>query len=145
MAQPPSSTSSTTVVSSGSGTITLGPGQSLLKEGALRPAIESLGREQDGRPALVVVVQERLLSIMFAPSGTPARQFDPNSLPCERIPDLVEEATTGLGVGSPQTWQITVERLTGGLTIRVAVTGADGAALLEADEHGAVVRRVPAR
>ncbi|GAA1367895.1 hypothetical protein [Streptomyces beijiangensis] len=139
-----SSTSSTTVVSSASATVALGPDQSFLDKGELRRAIDALTKGKGTRPALTVVVQERLLSVVFAPTGTQAPQFDPRSLPYARFPALVDEATT-LGVRSPQTWQITAYRLTGSLTIRVGVTGADGAASLEADGRGKVVRRTPAR
>lgn len=151
-AQPPSSakpsvsvTSSTTVVSSASGTVALGPDQSLLDKGELRRAIDSLTKGKDTHPALTVVVQERLLSVVFAPTGTQAPQFDLRSLPYERIPALVEEATTTLGIHSPQTWQLTADRLTGSLTIRVGVTGTEGAASLEAAGQGKVVRRTPTR
>ncbi|MFF5004497.1 hypothetical protein ACFY3G_16845 [Streptomyces phaeochromogenes] len=161
-----SSTSSTTVVSSASGTVALGPGQSMLDKDELRRAIDSLtesegeggkdkgedngeGKREGGgegggkRSALTVVVQERLLSVVFSPTGTQAPQFDPRSLPYERFPALVEEARTTLGIRFPQTWQITAERLTGSLTIRVGVTGAEGTASLEADGQGKVVRRTP--
>ncbi|MGW4200154.1 hypothetical protein [Streptomyces sp. NPDC004726] len=139
-----SATSSTTVVTSAFGTVSLGPDQSLLDKGALRRAVDSLTEGQGTRPALTVVVQERLLSVVFAPTGSQAGRFDPGSLPYERFPALVEEATTTLGVRSPQSWQITAEDLTGSLTIRVGVTGPDGAASLEADGKGKVVRRTPA-
>ncbi|MEV0938330.1 hypothetical protein ACIBMX_35855 [Streptomyces phaeochromogenes] len=81
---------------------------------------------------------------MYAPTGSTATTFDPDSPPYDRFPDLVEEARSGLGVGSPQTWQLTVERLTGSLTVRVGVTGPEGAASLEANGQGKVVRRTPA-
>ncbi len=50
-----------------------------------------------------------------------------------------------MGVPAPQSRQITADRLTGSLTVRVGVTGTEGAALLEADGQGDVVRRTPAR
>ncbi|WP_406332860.1 hypothetical protein [Streptomyces sp. NBC_00203] len=151
-AQPPSSskpsvssTSSTMVVSSGSGTVALGPDQSFLDKGELRRAIDTLTKDKDARRALTVVVQERLLTVVFAPTGTQAPRFDPRSLPYGRIPALVREAKTTLGSHSPGTWQLTADRLTGSLTLRVGVTGADGTASLEADGRGKVVRRTPAR
>lgn len=151
-AQPPSSskpsvssTSSTTVVTSASGTVALGPGQSFLDKGELRRAIDSLTQGKDSRQALTVVVQERLLSVVFAPTGTQVPQFDADSLPYERFPALVGEARTTLGIHSPGTWQLTADRLTGTLTIRVGVTGSEGTASLEADGQGEVVRRTPAR
>ncbi|MFI8521238.1 hypothetical protein ACIGEZ_25970 [Streptomyces sp. NPDC085481] len=153
-AQPPSaagpsvsssSSSSTTVVSSASGTVTLGPEQSFLDKGELRRAVSSLAKGTDTRAALTVVVQERRLTVVYAPTGAQAPTFDPDSLPYAAFPALVKEARSSLGVGSPQTWQITVERLTGSLTVRVGVTGTEGAASLEADAQGKVVRRTPAR
>ncbi|NNN29385.1 hypothetical protein HLK59_03245 [Streptomyces sp. S3(2020)] len=140
-----SSSSSTTVVSSASATVALGPGQSFLDKGELRKAVGSLTKGTDGRAALTVVVQDRLLSVVYAPTGSQAPTFDLDSPPYDRVPDLVEEARTGLGVGSPQTWQVTVERLTGSLTVRVGVTGPGGTASLEADGDGTVVRRTAAR
>lgn len=68
-----------------------------------------------------------------------------STLPYDRFPALVEEATTTLGVRSPRSWQITVDRLTGSLVIRVVVTGPGGTASLEANGQGKVVRRAPAR
>ncbi|MEU3657365.1 hypothetical protein AB0E67_32185 [Streptomyces sp. NPDC032161] len=140
-----SSSSSTTVVSSASGTVALGPNQSFLDKGELRKAVGSLTKGTDASAALTVVVQERLLSVVYAPTGSKAPTFDPDSLPYDRFPALIKEARSSLGVGSPQTWQVTVERLTGSLTIRVGVTGIEGTASLEADGGGKVVRRAPAR
>ncbi|NEB02590.1 hypothetical protein [Streptomyces sp. SID13726] len=140
-----SSTSSTTVVSSASTTVTLGPGQSFLDKGELRKAVGSLPKGTDARTALTVVVRERQLSVVYAPTGSQAPTFALDSLPYDRLPALVEEARTGLGTGSPQTWQITVERLTGTLTVKVGVTGPEGAGSLEADGDGNVVRRTGAR
>ncbi|MFS8204130.1 hypothetical protein ACLVWQ_36345 [Streptomyces sp. CWNU-52B] len=139
-----SSSTSTTVVSSASGTVALGPDRSMLDKGELRRAVDSLTKGKDGRPALTVVVQESQLSVVFSPTGTQAPDFDPRSLPYERFPALVEEAGTTLGVDSPTSWQISVDRLTGSLAVRVSVTGPEGAASLEADGQGEVVRRSPA-
>ncbi|MFI6156402.1 hypothetical protein ACIBCA_27365 [Kitasatospora sp. NPDC051170] len=140
-----SATSSTTVVSSASGTVALGPGQSFLQQGELERALGSITQRGFTGQALTVVVQERQLSVVFSPPGTQAPGFDPRTLPFDRFPALVEEATTGLGGRSPQSWQITVERLTGSLVIRVVVTGAEGMATLEADGRGRVTSRAPAR
>lgn len=146
-----SSSSSTTVTTTSmSATVALGPDQSLLDKGELRRAVESLtkdkgrGEGEDTPKALTVVVQERLLSVVFAPAGTDAPRFDLDALPYDRVPALVREARTTLGVGSPQTWQLTADALTGSLTIRVTATGPDGGASLDADAHGKVLRRGPA-
>ncbi|MGZ2356858.1 hypothetical protein LRE75_09245 [Streptomyces sp. 372A] len=139
-------TSSTTIVSAASGTVALGPGQSLFDEGRLRSAVDSLTKG-DGRKrlALTVVVQDRLLTVVFTPTGSQTPGFDLDALPYRRIPALVREARTTLGVRSPRTWQLTAESLSGALTLRVGVAGADGAASLEANGLGEIVRRVPAR
>ncbi|MGW0964491.1 hypothetical protein ACWD4K_37255 [Streptomyces gelaticus] len=139
------STSSTTVVSSASGTVALGLGQSFLDKGELDRALGSLTKGGDTRQAVTVVVQERLLSVVFSPTGTQPPGLDPRALPYDRFPALVEEATTTLGVRSPRTWQITADRLTGSLIIRVVVTGPEGTASLEANGQGKVVRLAPAR
>lgn len=141
-----SSSSSTTVTSTEvSGTVALGPDRSLLDEGELRRAVAALTRGKDAPQAITVVLQERLVSVVFTPTGTAAPQFDLRSLPYDRIPALVREAVTTLGVRSPRTWQLTADHLTGPLTIRVTVTGPNGAASLDADGAGKVVRRSPAR
>lgn len=148
-APPPASATtappSTTVVTSATGTLTIDPDRSLLDSGELRRAVDALIPESDPRQAVTVVVQERVLSVVFAPSVGAVPRFAPRSLPYERLPALVAEAATALGTGSPQTWQLTAERLTGPLTIRVTVTGPRGAASLEADGQGTVVRRDPVR
>ena len=133
------SSSSTTAVTSAMGTVTLGPGQSMLDEGELRKAVESLTQGANERRALTVVVQDRLLTVVFAPTGVETSAFDPRSLPYDRVPGLVEEARTG--VGSPRSWQLTADGVTGSLTLRVVVTGDGGTGTLEADGQGKVLRR----
>ncbi|MFJ5723130.1 hypothetical protein [Streptomyces sp. NPDC093149] len=143
-----SASSSTTVTSTEvSGTVALGPDRSLLDEGELRRAVASLTRGKDAPQVITVVLQERLMSVVFTPTptGTAAPPFDLRSLPYDRIPALVREATTTLRVRSPRTWQLTADHLTGPLTLRVTVTGPNGAASLDADGAGKVVRRSPAR
>ncbi|MER7674534.1 hypothetical protein ABTY61_39565 [Kitasatospora sp. NPDC096128] len=137
-----SSSSSTTVtVTSATGTVALGPGQSLLDQGELRKAVESLTGGTEQRRALAVVVQDRLLTVVFAPAGGPSPGFDPRSLPYDRVPGLVEEARNTLGVRAPKSWQLTADGLTGALTLRVVVAGDGGAGTLEADGRGEVLRR----
>lgn len=67
--------------------------------------------------------------------------FDPRSLPYDRVPGLVEEARTTLGVESPQSWQLTADGVTGSLTLRAVVTGGGSTGTLEADDQGKVLRR----
>lgn len=136
-----SSSSSTTTVTSATGTVALGPGRSMLDGGELRRAVESLTRDAERRQALTVVVQDHLLTVVFSPTGVKSPAFDPRSLPYDRVPGLVEEARSTLGVGSPQSWQLTADGVTGSLTLRVMVTGGEGTGLLEADGQGKVLRR----
>ncbi|MFJ3900906.1 hypothetical protein [Streptomyces sp. NPDC090025] len=136
------SSSSSTVVVTGAGTVTIGAGQSFRDPGELRRAVDSLVQHTDTRQVLTVIVKERVLTYVPAASGAPG--FDVRTLPFDRIPGLITEATTDLGVRAPQEWQVTAEKLTGSVTVRVSVTGAGGTALLEADGKGEVVRRVKA-
>ncbi|MEE1766859.1 hypothetical protein PUR34_01145 [Streptomyces sp. JV185] len=136
-----SSSSSTGVVTSATGTVTLGPGRSMLDKGELRKAVESLAEVRDERLALTVVMQDHLLTVVFSPTGARAGGFDPRSLPYDRVAGLVEEARTTLGVDSPQSWQLTADGVTGSLTLRVVVTGDGGTGMLEADAQGKVSRR----
>lgn len=130
-----STSTETTTVTSASGTVTLGAGQSMLDQGELRKSVGSLTADKDGRRALTLVVTDRTLSVVFAPDGTRTPGFDPDSLPFDRIPALVKEA------GGGSTWELTADGLTGSLSIRVVVTGADGPKFLQADGTGKVVRR----
>ncbi|MFE7559800.1 hypothetical protein [Kitasatospora sp. NPDC057500] len=133
--------SSTTTVTSATGTVTLGPGRSMLDHGELRKAVESLTQDGDTRQALTVVVQDRLLTVVFSPTGVRTAGFDPRLLPFDRVAALVEEARTGLGVDSPRSWQLIADGVGGSLALRVTVTGDRGSGSLEADGQGTVLRR----
>lgn len=124
------SSSSETTSSSGSATVTLGPEQSFLDAGELRRSVDALARSAEVTQVLTVVVQERRLSVVLAPTGAAVPRFDLRALPVDRIPDLVRKATSTLHVGSPQTWQVTVVALPGTVTTRVTVTGPGGSASL---------------
>ncbi|MFE9700599.1 hypothetical protein [Streptomyces sp. NPDC006270] len=136
-----SSSSSTITVTSVTGAVAIGPGRSMLDESELRRAVESLTQAADRRHALTVVVQDRLLTVVFPPVGTKVAGFDPRSLPYDRVADLVEEARTTPNVDSPRSWQLTADGVTGRLTLRVVVTGDGGTGTLEADGKGEVLRR----
>ncbi|MFE6867887.1 hypothetical protein ACFVFS_15135 [Kitasatospora sp. NPDC057692] len=133
--------STTTTVTSANGTVALGPGRSMLDQGELRRSVESLTQGADHRQALTVVVQDRLLTVVYSPAGTGAAGFDPRTLPFDRVAALVEEARTTLGVDSPRSWQLTADGLTGSPTLRITVTGERGTGVLEADGQGKVLRR----
>ncbi|MEU9077657.1 hypothetical protein ACFYUY_08250 [Kitasatospora sp. NPDC004745] len=133
-----STSTSTTTVTSATGTVSLGPGRSMLGQGELRRAVESLTQGADKGQALTLVVQDRLLTVVFAPTGMPTPGFDPRSLPYDRIPGLVEKARSTPGVGAPRSWQLTADGVTGGLTLRITATGDRGSTTLEADGQGNV-------
>ncbi|TCO64594.1 hypothetical protein [Actinocrispum wychmicini] len=137
------STSSTTITSA-NGTVTLGSNQSFRDRGTLKDAVAALTRDRDGAQVISVIIQDRVMSVVFAPSGSPAPGFDLRELPTDRIRPLVDEATVALGVTSPS-WEVIMENMTGSLTIRVVVTGRNGSASLEANRSGNVVRRNPLR
>ncbi|MFE4973318.1 DUF3592 domain-containing protein [Kitasatospora sp. NPDC056651] len=135
------SSGSTTVVANGSGTILLGPGRSFLQGDELRRSVASLTKDGEAGPVMVLHVREGMLTVAYATAGTADHGFDATALPFERFPALVEEARTTLGVHTPQTWGVTVTRLTGTVTIAVSVTGPEGTAVLETDDHGRELRR----
>ncbi|MEV6639102.1 hypothetical protein [Amycolatopsis sp. NPDC051371] len=127
--RPPEPSSTSVTSSSGSATVTVGPDQTLLDAGELRRAVDSLGRTADVSRVLTAVVQERRLSVVFAPTAVTVPRFDLRALPFDRIPDLVRKATRTLDVGSPRTWQVTADPF----TVRVTVTGPAGSSSLTAD------------
>lgn len=131
--------STTTTVTSDVGTVTVGPGQSLLDPAELQTAVASVTRDGD-RPALTVVIQDTRLTVVFAPSEVKIATFDPRSLPYARIPALVRQAENSPGVGTLRSWQVSVDDATGSVALRVAVTGDKGTATLVADGQGQVVQ-----
>ncbi|GAA4547811.1 hypothetical protein [Amycolatopsis samaneae] len=131
--EPPTSSSSTTVTSSGSATIDVGQGRSLLDAGELRHAIDSLATNTDVSQTLTAVVQERRLTVVFAPTGAQVPRFDLRALRVDDIPGLVRKALSTLQVGTPPTWQVTIVQLPTTLAVRVTVTGPQGSASLAAD------------
>lgn len=135
-----SSTTTTTTVSSDVGTVTVGPGESLLDPGALQSAVESVTQDGADRPALTVVIQDTRLTVVFAPSDVKIGGFDPRSLPYARIPALVQQAESTPGVGSVKSWQVSADGATGSVALRVVVTGDKGTATLVADGQGKVLQ-----
>ncbi|MFE4513572.1 hypothetical protein ACFRMQ_05125 [Kitasatospora sp. NPDC056783] len=135
------SSGSATVVTNGSGTILLSPGRSFLQGDELRRGVASLTKDGEAGPVTVLHVREGMLTVAYATADTADHGFDATALPFERLPALVEEAGTTLGVRTPQTWGITVTRLTRTVTIAISVTGPEGTAVLETDDHGKELRR----
>jgi hypothetical protein len=116
----------------------------VLDKNELRRPIATLTKGRAASPAITFVVQERMMSMVLTPAEVRAPGCQLRSLPYERIPALVENARTTLDVGSPRSWQLTADRITETLTIRITMTGADSTASLQADGAGKVLRRIPA-
>ncbi|MFK0248791.1 hypothetical protein ACIQUM_29200 [Amycolatopsis azurea] len=130
--RPEETQSSVTTSSSGSATVDVDG--SLLGEGELRRAIDGLAQAADVSQVITVVVEERRLTVVFAPTGAQGvPRFDLRSLAVDRVPPLVRRATTTIDVGSPQSWQVTIVPFGNAVSSRVIVTGPDGSGSL-ADE-----------
>ncbi len=119
-----STSSSVTTSTSGSATVTVD--RSLLGDGELRRAIDSLARSADVSQVVTVVVEERRLTVVFAPSEAQVPRFDLRALAVDRVPALVRRGTTTLDVGAPQTWQVTAVPFGTDVSLRVIVTGPQG-------------------
>jgi hypothetical protein len=104
--------------SAGSATVTVGPGQTLLDAGELRRVVDSLAGNADVSQVLTAVVEERRLSVVFAPTAAAVPRFDLRAVPFEQIPDLVGQAVNT----SERTWQVVVDPF----SVRVTVTGPGG-------------------
>ncbi|WP_414938622.1 hypothetical protein [Amycolatopsis sp. cmx-11-51] len=120
--------SSVTTSSSGSATVTVD--QSLLGEGELRRVIDALARTADVSRVITAVVEERRLTVVFAPTDAQVPWFDLRAMAVDRVPALVKKATTTIDVGSPQTWQVIAVPFGADVSLRVIVTGPDGSGSL---------------
>ncbi|MEV6627150.1 hypothetical protein AB0M83_37050 [Amycolatopsis sp. NPDC051106] len=121
--EPPIEPPATSVTSSaGSATVTVGPGQTLLDAGELRRVVDSLAGNADVSQVLTAVVEERRLSVVFAPTAAAVPRFDLRAVPFEQIPDLVGKAVHTSDAGSPRSWQVVVDPF----SVRVTVTGPEG-------------------
>ncbi|OXM50470.1 hypothetical protein [Amycolatopsis alba] len=118
------------VTTSSSGSATVNVDRSLLGEGELRRAIDSLAQAADVSQVITVVVEDRRLTVVFAPTGAQVPRFDLRALAVDRVPPLVRRATTTIDVGSPQTWQVTIVPFGTAVSSRVIVTGPDGSGSL---------------
>ncbi|GAB3741520.1 hypothetical protein GCM10027598_72350 [Amycolatopsis oliviviridis] len=118
------------VTTSSSGSATVNVDGSLLGEGELRLAIDALARAADVSRVITVVVEERRLTVVFAPTDAQVPWFDLRALAVDRIPALVARATSTIDVGSPRTWQVTIVPFGNAVTSRVLVTGPDGSGSL---------------
>ncbi|MEU3771058.1 hypothetical protein AB0E55_38845 [Amycolatopsis keratiniphila] len=120
--------SSTTTSSSGSATVSVD--RSLLGEGELRRAIDALARATDVSQVVTAVVEDRRLTVVFAPADAQVPRFDLREAAVDRVPALVERAKATIHVGEPKTWQVTIIPFGTAVSSRVIVTGPDGSGSL---------------
>ncbi|EMD24747.1 hypothetical protein [Amycolatopsis azurea] len=118
------------VTTSSSGSATVDVDRSLLGEGELRRAIDGLAQAADVSQVITVVVEERRLTVVFAPTEAKVPRFDLRSLAVDRVPPLVRRAMATIDVGSPQSWQVTIVPFGTVVSSRVIVTGPDGSGSL---------------
>ncbi|MFI7118607.1 hypothetical protein [Amycolatopsis sp. NPDC049868] len=120
--------SSTTTSSSGSAIVNVD--RSLLGEGELRRAIDALARATDVSQVITAVVEDRRLTVVFAPTDAQVPRFDLRALAVDRVPGLVQRAKATIDVGEPQTWQVTIIPFGTAVSSRVIVTGPGGSGSL---------------
>ncbi|RSN29013.1 hypothetical protein DMC61_21070 [Amycolatopsis sp. WAC 04169] len=120
--------SGTTTSSSGSATVNVD--RSLLGEGELRRAIDALARATDVSQVVTAVVEDRRLTVVFAPTDAQVPRFDLREVAVDRVPALVERAKATIHVGEPKTWQVTIIPFGTAVSSRVIVTGPDGSGSL---------------
>jgi hypothetical protein len=129
------------------------PGEPMLGAGEMRIAAESL-TTQTGTPdvarltigARTMEVEGGLVLTTDGVSLDPL--IDLEAVPYERLPALVGDARTTLGIDDPPTWRITFGHDTAGadgtaLVIHVSVSDDRGSASLTADAQGRVTKRSP--
>ncbi|WP_410652418.1 hypothetical protein [Amycolatopsis sp. cmx-4-54] len=118
------------VTTSSSGSATVEVSGSLLGEGELRRAIDSLAQAADVSQVITVVVEDRRMTVVFAPTGAQVPRFDLRALEADRVPSLVRRAKATIEVGEPRTWQVTIVPFGTAVSTRVIVTGPDGSGSL---------------
>ncbi|MYS80694.1 hypothetical protein GTZ85_10835 [Streptomyces sp. SID5474] len=145
-----SSSTTTTVESHSTSTSTVtgtASSDSMLDAGEMRRVADSLIAGMRTGNAGELTIDEHVMAVrgILGAPPRPGPVIDLNALPYERLPALVREARTKLGVTDPTSWRIGFEpdAKTGVLTIRVTVTDAGGKASLEADAQGRITKRNP--
>ncbi|UUV32885.1 hypothetical protein NQK81_05350 [Amycolatopsis roodepoortensis] len=118
------------VTTSSSGSATVDVGRSLLGEGELSRVIDSLAQAADVSQVITAVVEDRRLTVVFAPTGAQVPRFDLRALKADRVPALVRRANETIDVGEPRTWQVTIVPFGTAVSTRVIVTGPDGSGSL---------------
>ncbi|RSM59177.1 hypothetical protein DMH03_25245 [Amycolatopsis sp. WAC 01376] len=118
------------VTTSSSGSATVNVDSSLLGEGELRRAIDALAQAADVSRVLTAVVEDRRMTVVFAPTAAQVPRFDLSELAADRVPALVRRAMATIEVGSPQTWQVTIVPFGTAVSSRVIVTGPGGSGSL---------------
>lgn len=118
------------VTTSSSGSATVDVSRSLLEDGELRRVIDSLAQAADVSQVITAVVEDRRLTVVFAPTGAQVPRFDLRALKADRVPALVRRAKETIDVGEPRSWQVTIVPFGTAVSTRVIVTGPDGSGSL---------------
>ncbi|WP_328914515.1 MULTISPECIES: hypothetical protein [unclassified Streptomyces] len=148
-----SSTSSTstsfTVTGTGftSSATVSGSGEPLLREGEMRRTSESLISATGTPDVLELTIGARTMTLRGGIPLTlgPDPLIDVRAIPYERLPALIHQARTTLGVKAPTSWRLTVgkDAKSGKTVIRVSVKDDHGSVSLEADAGAHVTARHP--
>ncbi|MDX6355659.1 MAG: hypothetical protein QOF98_2562 [Streptomyces sp.] len=129
------------------------PGEPMLRAGQMRTAAESLTTQTGTSDVARLTIGARTMEVegglVLTTDGV---ELDPlidlRAVPYERLPALVGDAGTTLGIADPTSWRITFGHDTAGpdataLVIHVSVSDDQGAASLTADAQGRVTKRSP--
>ncbi|MYW03897.1 hypothetical protein [Streptomyces sp. SID3343] len=128
-----------------SGSVTV---DSMLADGEMRWSAESLIKGMGTDKVFNLSIGERVMEVkpvVVPATDAGAAPIDMRAIPYERLPALVAEARSALGIKNPTSWHIGFEpdARTKVLSIRVTVSDDRGAASLEADAQGHVTKRNP--
>ncbi|MCZ4095198.1 MULTISPECIES: hypothetical protein [Streptomyces] len=138
-----SSSSSTTT--SSSSTTTAQTSESMLQDGRMRRTADAMIAAHSPMAVEFTIEDHRMSARGVGPADATAAHppIDLRTLPYERLPGLVHEARTTLGISDAGTWHIDVDHdpKTKALLIRVTVTDAHRSAFLLADALGRVTQR----
>ncbi|AXI76468.1 hypothetical protein [Peterkaempfera bronchialis] len=137
-----SSSGASSSVTTVSVTTVSGPEGAMLRDREIRRLAESMTAAAGTSQVSELTIEDGRMTMRTA-AAPPPPGIDLRSLPYERLPVLVAEARTTLGIRNPVSWRIgcTQDATTKALVIRVTVSDQHGAASLEADAREEVTVR----
>jgi hypothetical protein len=134
---------STTETVSGSVTV-----DSMLADGEMRRSAEALIKVMGTNRVVNLTIGERVMEVkpvVLPTTEAAVAPIDLRAFAYERLPALVVDARTTLGIKNPKSWQIAFEpdAQTRLVRIRISVSDDQGSASLEVDPQGRVTKRNP--